>query len=707
MDNLQSIIEENERRLARINRIYDPVKGDPDDTDRFLFNVPGFPPFWLPVTMRKEPLLKEIEAPADSVASPAEKEMLLKRLDHLRCRHDFPYWAATRAFIKQKGGGEDILFILNRPQRKLVATLERMRRANEPIRLILLKARQWGGSTCIQLYMSWLQLEIQKGLNSLIIAHYNTASEEIKDMFDRMLMNYRPEGNLRRYALQLHSREIGGSSATLTDGTEEGEEENDEGCGLKTECVGRSGSAVRVVERNCKVKVATAQSPEACRGGDYNLIHCSEVGLWRATRLKTPEQILRSACSGVLLRPLTMIVYESTANGTGTFFHREYEAAKRGDSQFSNLFVAWYEIDQYSLPFRPGAREEFARKLWDGKENRQTDSDRRQSGAYLWWLWEQGATLEAINWYIAERAKYSDPNQMAAEYPSDDIEAFVHSGAAVFDKYKVEALRKDCFPAPERGEIVGSKPNGAGSLEDLRFINDMQGCLNIWRHPAKDPELEITDRYVTVVDIGGRSAGADWSVIAVFDREPMRRGLGPEIVAQWRGHCDFDILAWNAARIAKYYEKALLVIESNTIDTRDAERNLEGDQSLYLFNRLRDAYDNLYARRGSEESVRKGFPQRYGFHTNVSTKPMIIAGLISVIREGAYIERDERCLDEYLTYERRPNGSYGALPGHHDDLLMTRAIGLHICINELDAPVIRHRHSGSRRYRKPLTHGSF
>ena len=88
----------------------------------------------------------------------------------------------------------------------------------------------------------------------------------------------------------------------------------------------------------------------------------------------------------------------------------------------------------------------------------------------------------------------------------------------------------------------------------------------------------------------------------------------------------------------------------------------------------------------SEEAVRMGAPVRYGFHTNISTKPAIVATLVKVIREGLYTERDQNCLDEYLSYERRPNGSYGAIAGCHDDLLMTRAIGLHICFHEMDPP---------------------
>ena len=96
----------------------------------------------------------------------------------------------------------------------------------------------------------------------------------------------------------------------------------------------------------------------------------------------------------------------------------------------------------------------------------------------------------------------------------------------------------------------------------------------------------------------------------------------------------------------------------------------------------------MYARKQSEEDVREGLPTKYGFHTNISTKPMIISTLVKVIRENLYTERDERCLDEYLCYEKKPNGAFGAITGKHDDLLMTRAIGLHICFFEMDTPKI-------------------
>ncbi len=661
---------ENSRRRALIDAPYDPIAGDPDDPSRFHFDVEGLE-CHIPVEMKREQLvidllhcgslscyLREIKGNCtDELSEAVRKEWM-----RLRALYDFPFWAATFAYIKKKGGGEDILFVLNRPQRKLVAALEEMRRAGRPIRLILLKARQWGGSTCVQLYMAWLQLVHKKGLNSLIVAHQGCATDEIKDMFDRMLMHYPAE-------------------FLYEPGEKFSEKEK------RIEKVGNSGAAFRVIQRNCKVKVGTAETPDGCRGGDYNLVHCSEVGLWKTTRRKTPELLVRAATSGVLLEPLTMILYESTANGTGNFFHKEYEAAKSGNSQFKALFVAWYDIELYSSPFSDdNEKTVFANALLAGRRALQAVNDRCQPGAYLWWLWERGATLEAINWFVNERAKYSDHGLMASEYPSDDVEAFVHSGARVFDKYKVELLRKECRQPLMRGEIDGDSPGEEESLKNVRFNADANGALVVWADREILPEERVSDRYLVVVDIGGRSRTADWSVIAVFDRINMAGGGKPEIVAQWRGHTDFDLLAWNAARIATYYDNALLVIESNSLETRDPQRSGESDQASFLLNRLRDAYPNLYARRQSEEEVRQGMPVKYGFHTNVATKPMVISMLVQAIREGLYVERDEECLTEFLVYEQRQNGSYGALPGHHDDLLMTRAIGLHVCFREMPLP---------------------
>lgn len=677
---IDNLVAENNRRLGLFSAKFNPITGEGSIGERVKVSISDFAitTQWLPKPMMQIPFVSKlvkagsIEAFLRNVLkvepTPEDATKVSRKFIRLRFKHDFPFWAASIVKIKNKDGGDDVLFRLRYPQRLLVGEFEKCRLAGEPIRLILLKARQWGGSTTTQLYMAWLQFLHQRGLNSLIIAHQGTASDEIKDMFDRMIKAYPIE-----FLYDL------GQSYSLTES--------------KLETVGKSGSTSRVPQRNCKIKIGTAERPDGCRGGDYALVHLSEVGIWRKTDGKSPEDIVRSACSGILLRPLTMIVMESTANGTGNFFHDEYKAASSPDvpSQFKSLFIAWFQIEQYSTPFHSEEeRREFARWLLEHRDSDIVNSSREEPGRYLWWLWEtKGATLEAINWYVHERAGKNDHGVMASEFPSDDIEAFVHSGQMVFDRYLVEKFRSACKPPRFIGEVSAFADAGKDAFRDIRFGDDSQGRLHIWAKPEVDDECEIVDRYVTVVDIGGRSNKADFSVIVVFDRLDMMDGQPPAVVAQWYGHSDIDCLAWRAAQIAAYYNNSLLVIESNTLETHDRERQIEGgDQSQYILNQIAPLYDNLYYRRQSEDEIRQGLPRKYGFHTNVATKPMIISTLVKVIRERLYIERDERCLNEFLEYERKPNGSYGAVIGKHDDLLMTRAIGLHICFHEMDIPKI-------------------
>lgn len=171
------------------------------------------------------------------------------------------------------------------------------------------------------------------------------------------------------------------------------------------------------------------------------------------------------------------------------------------------------------------------------------------------------------------------------------------------------------------------------------------------------------------MDVGGRSLTSDWSVIVVIDRCGGDDGHTPEVAAQWRGHCDHDILAWKAVQAGRLWGNALVVFESNTFESE----NIEGDPGLYILSQVKRYYPNIYHRRTDE-----GTGKKIGFHTNRATKSMIINGLIAKVREHAYIERDEGALNELLTYQVKNNGSYGAQEGCHDDMLMARAIALHV-----------------------------
>lgn len=671
---VKEILAENSRRNTEINAKFNPVTGEGSIGERVLVEISDFPFYrqWLPVQMMNIPLVKQL-AEHGSIKKFIEKglgkeyssdniESVVKLFVRLRCRYDFPFWAISFVKIQSKTPGEgEILFKLSRPQRRFISRLEEKRLAGKPIRFVLLKARQWGGSTASQLYMAWLQLVHKVGLNSVIIAQTRKTSFTIKDMYDRALKSY-PIEMLHEYGDSYDEREP------------------------KMVNVGLSGDYKRIPQRDCTITIASYEAPDALRGGAYSLVHCSEVGLWKETESKTPDDVVASV-SGVAALPYTMIIYESTAKGSGNFFHREYQAAKDGKSLFDHIFVSWFDIDLYRLPFDSEKQcAEFAKWLYDNRLKTDTDNNREEPGSYLWRLWNLGATLEGLHWYVTERSGKDNHATMASEYPSDDIEAFTFSGRKVFDDYDVDKLKISCKPPKYVGEIYGKWDSGPDSIKHLQFREEKNGNMWMWFDVEKDDKNEkVTDRYLVVVDVcKGLTAKADYAVIAVFDRFWMMEGERPSIVAQWRGHIEMDRLAWKAAQVAEYYNHALLVIESNTLETNNTRGEAE-----YILNLIRDVYDNLYARKQSQDDVREKIPIKYGFHTNRLTKKTIITNLQAVVREQLYTERDIRCLEEYKVYVENEKGAYEAPKGFHDDILMTRAIGMQVCLFEMDPPRIR------------------
>lgn len=542
-----------------------------------------------------------------------------------RCTRDFAFWAATCVKIKHKETGELVPFLLNAPQRRVLAMLEAERTAGRPIRIIMLKARQWGGSTLVQMYMAWIQCARRRMWHSLICAHVGKTAATIRGMYATMLEHYPQEWwqgtaapKLNRYQGQEVIREIAG--------------------------------------RDCRVTIGSSERHDSIRGADYAMAHLSEVAFWQDTAKHSPADFIRAICGAIARTPESLIVLESTANGMGNYFHAEWERSTRGESDKITVFVPWHEIEIYRSPVADPAA------LWSAMD------------PYEHALWRHGLTLEQIQWYHLKRREYQNHHEMMAEYPTTPQEAFANTGSGVFSPEAVERLRAGCTapvavgePSSATGEVTGPL-----SLRSVSFTPDTAGLMKVWEHPRPG------GNYVAAVDVGGRSSGADWSVVAIFTRSTH-----PRLVAQWRGHTDHDLLTWKAAQMATLYNHALLVFESNTLESdRLATLGEAPDQGAYILHELYDAYPNLYRRRQPQG----GGALLPGFHTNRATKQMIITRLLAAVRDSRYTERDPAACDELAVYERRPNGSYGARRGYHDDLLMTRAIALH-AIAEETAPI--------------------
>lgn len=614
--NIAEIVAENERRNAALTVDYDPVDGigccgrrEPYDMN---MKDGSLHRYMIPSTMASE---------LDSLQT-----MDMEQWQLLRLRHDFEYWCATCVKILDKVTGRMVNLVLNRPQRRVLKILEDQRLADRPLRLIMLKARQWGGSTLVQMYMIWIQLMLKRNWNSVICGHLQQTASAIKSMYSRVL---------RRYPKHL--------------------------CydGKRPQFVNFEGSR-NVKQLNMSeslIITASAQSEDAIRGYDVKMAHLSEVAFWPDTPQHSPDDLIRSISGTIPLEPLSMIVLESTANGVGNYFHNEWQRAKSGHSDKTPVFVPWHEIEIYQMPVDDAAA--LVATLDD----------------YEKLLWQEGCTLEQINWYHHKRREYSSQVLMAAEFPSTDVEAFATNSRNVFDPRMLEPLRKTCNLAPMVGDIV------AASAKSIKGVSFEEGCggnaMKVWKMPEAS---NLRNRYVVTVDVGGRVEQADWSVIAVFDTHNNSPDLIPEVVAQWRGHLDKDLMAWKAAQIARFYSNALLVFESNTLES-------DSYVGKTIFETISRAYPNLYFR------TNKSNEQMPGFHTNIATKNDAISNLLAYVRDQAYIERDQQAINEMVQYQLLPNGrSYGAQKGCHDDILMTRAIGLLI----IEKMKISHAHHGTK-----------
>lgn len=647
---VNNILSENKNRRKVLFSKYDPMSGYGSPLDRFKLNytVNGNDIcVWLPKTMRLIPIVaalvkhKSIEGVLHSMpgSSKYTAEFILE-LNKERLKHDFEFWAASHASIQDKETKDVIPFILNRPQRKLLKKLEELRVAGTPLKIILLKARQWGGSTLVQMYFAWIQLMHKKNWHCAIVADVDDQARNISNMFDRMAKHYPEETG------SITFKPFKGSTKIR-----------------------------EIVERGNMMGISSVQSPDATRSFDYAMLHLSEVGLWKSTPKRSAEDLAQAIRSTVPDVPYSSIVLESTAKGVGTFFHREWQRAEKGQSNYAPVFVAWWEIERYQRHIKD------YKKFIAGMNQ------------YDWFLWELGATLEGINWYnwIKINEGYDDW-RMKSEFPSTADEAFQSTGRRAFAPIYVQRARKTCQDPFLVGDIYANERTGKKAFEGLEFQPGTTGDLKIWALP--DKEVEVRDRYCAFADIGGRTEEADWSVLTILDRYWMMDGGVPEVVASFRTHMDQDLVAWKFAQICYFYNKALLAVETNSLKKESSE----GDHFYTILDEIVEFYENLYTRTDPQK-IREGMPIQWGFHTNQATKPMLIDGLNAALREGTYIERDLMACDEMDYFEIKDNGAYGAVDGEHDDLVISRA-GAKWLAYKMDLPKIIDRQYTRRKNKK-------
>jgi len=653
---VKELVEENARRRNQYFRDYSRLTGDKSQevVPRVMVPIQNLK-FYLPKAMLNIPVVRELSKNGGRVdrlfrkygyeCFHSEVTAFLNSLHKVRFEHDFEFWCFLCVKIQDKQTKERIPFRLNRGQRKLVSKFEEQRLAGKPIRNILTKARQWGGSTVTQVYMLWLQLYHYRNWHSAIVSQLKTQAVNIRNMLSKTISHY--------------PKDAGEFSFTAVTGTQ---------------------SIRQIPERGCEVQIGSAEQPDAIRSFDISMAHLSEIAFWAETQSKSGEDLAQALYAAIPDVPGTFLCLESTAKGIGNFFHEKWLAAESGESELVPVFVPWFEIELYTRGIK------------------HIDAFIESMSPYNWWQWEQGATLEGINWYnwYKKSKRYSD-FQMKSEFPTTATEAFQTKSGRYFDfKYITEA-RKTCKDPIFIGTIKGDSMTGAAALNNLRLIEGDTGgseVLKIWQHPETFEDTRILHRYIVIIDIGGKSYSSDNSVISVLDRFGLMDPFGAlERVALWVGHVDHDVLAWMGAQIATYYDNALLVIESNTIDTRDKKKKdsitYEGDHFYTVIDELADEYFNLYARGGTPDKTQgKGKEVKYGWHMNKKTKYQAYDRYSAALRDGEYVERSHEAVNEMEWLEIDSSGGINAVTGKRDDIQDTNATGVYIAFEEMPLPKI-------------------
>ena len=246
------------------------------------------------------------------------------------------------------------------------------------------------------------------------------------------------------------------------------------------------------------------------------------------------SSVLDRVMQAVPNTPESLVIIESTANGFN-FFKKLWDDAAAGLNDFVPFFAAWYEMEEYRMPYygEELTAEETELKAAFGLDDEQI-------------MWRR--------WCIRNNCG-GDLEYFHQEYPATPEEAFIATGAAVFSRaailLRLAAVKQE--PEPRRGRFAyKEKAEGLRHILiwDSAFAEDERGEILVFKEPQAGRPYTI----------GGDTAGegSDYFTAQVIDNitgEQMAR-------LRWQD-CDEDDYAKQVYCLGMYYNTALIALEVN------------------------------------------------------------------------------------------------------------------------------------------------
>lgn len=528
----------------------------------------------------------------------------------LEYRHDFNKFASRHLKITDKSGNL-IPFVQNAPQRKMDEAINDQVLRSKPIRICLLKARQWGGSTKWEGHI-FRDSILRPFRSSMIVAHDLESARHLREMFERFYEHYDKRKPQRR-------------------------KESDKWWKFQHRVERKSAES--------HLRIDTADELSTGHSLTIHNLHCSEVQGWR-----NAGELVKGLFPTVPNSSDTMILMEGTGSGVGDYWYEFCNAARTGDTDWKFLFMAWYEIEEYSQKFE-SADDKLAFE-------RSLDFDEK--------LLMENCSLEQLFWRrLKIRSDYKgDVDAFNQQYPSDPDIAFLTSGRPVFHPQSV----KKYLSQSVQGEIgslewVKTEPD---SPRKVVFVPDERGLWTLWERPlGRNIENlyasggDFSEGKAVVPELGNR--GSDYSAIRV-----KRRDTG-KYVATFHGRLDPDLVAEEMWKCAVFFGGRQVIGFL-------PEQNAQGGGELVI--RRLKFLDEVWLLK-TPVIGKKNDPVKqdeYGWETMKNTKRLAIDTLKECIREGRFIDPDKRVWYEHSTYVYDELGRSNAQKGKYDDLVMATAL---------------------------------
>jgi hypothetical protein len=374
------------------------------------------------------------------------------------------------------------------------------------------------------------------------------------------------------------------------------------------------------------IRCVPATGESVGRSDTLTNVHASEAAFW-----SNMEDTLDALLQAVPDSPDTAVIIETTPNGFNSFktFWDDTVAGKTG---FVPVFFPWFEDPDYRKPVPPGT-------VWTEEEIKLKEAYGLDDEQLAWRRWCIAANLRG------------DAEKFKQEYPSCPEEAFLMSGNPYFDLQAI-ILRSQSVKEPlTRGRFVYSEGTNLRP-ENISWQEARDGEILIWQQPEKGVPFVI----------GGDTAGDGSDRFTAHAIDNTTSEQTAEFV--YTGTSEL----WYSQQLyclGKYFNNALIGVEIN--------------YSTYPERKLEEwGYPKLYIREKADDVTRELNVKKFGWRTDLRTRPNILANLHTVMSQTPDVINSKALLGEMLTFIRNEDMRPEAAPGAHDDLVIAAAIAHYI-----------------------------